>query len=123
MEDLIQLRAFLEKSLLTLCPPLQVRKNEALLFELAGTKETMQGKQLVSGLYFASVIPKPKDVRFYFFPIYTNPEEFEWISTGMKKYLKGKSCFHFKKFDNELQDEFLKLINHGLMIYRKKGLI
>ncbi|WP_075352162.1 hypothetical protein [Algoriphagus marinus] len=123
MEDLIQLRAFFEKSLLTFCPPLQVRKNEAMLFEVAGTKETMQGKQLVSGLYFASVIPKPKDVRFYFFPIYTNPEEFEWISPAMKKCLKGKSCFHFKKLDFELQNEFLKMISHGVLLYGEKGLI
>jgi len=123
MEDLIQLRAFLEKSLQAYCPPLQVRKNEPLLFEVAGKKETMQGKQLVSGLYFASIIPKPKDVRFYFFPIYTNPEEFEWISPAMKKCLKGKSCFHFKKLDPTLQEEFLKMINHGVKHYNEEGLI
>ena len=36
-------------------------------FEVTGTVETMQGKKKVDGIYFSSVVPKPKDVRFYFF--------------------------------------------------------
>ena len=54
--------------LLTLhTPPLQVRTHTDTNFEVAGTRATMQGKQQVDGIYFASVVPKPQDIRLYFF--------------------------------------------------------
>ncbi len=58
-------------------PPLQVKYDNEKGFEVAGTKETIQGKQKVNELYFGSIIPKPKDIRLYFFPIYTDPDQFE----------------------------------------------
>ena len=45
-------------------PTLRIRKDEPKVLELCGKKEVMQGKQKVDGYYFASVVPKPKDVRF-----------------------------------------------------------
>ena len=75
-------------------PPLQIRKDNAATFEVAGTKEAMQGKQKEDGFYFRSVVPKPKNIRLYYFPIYTYPSSFEDISLELRKCLKGKSCFH-----------------------------
>lgn len=54
-------------------PPLRVRKESNELVEVCVTKSVMQGKQKVDGFYLASVMPKPKDIRFYFFTIYTHP--------------------------------------------------
>ena len=103
-------------------PPLQVRKDNENVFEVAGTKEAMQGKQKVDGFYFGSVIPKPKDIRLYYFPIYTHVDEFA-LSPELKKCLKGKSCFHIKKLSPELLEEIKSMIQHGVEIYLKADLI
>ncbi|XLS29562.1 hypothetical protein ACJD0Z_01790 [Flavobacteriaceae bacterium M23B6Z8] len=104
-------------------PPLRIRKNSDDVFEVCGTKEAMQGKKKVDGFYFASVIPKPKDVRFYFFPIYTHPEHFTELSDSLRKMLKGKSCFHLKHLDNSLLDEIKNMVKTGIAVYSKDQLI
>ncbi len=103
--------------------PLQIRKDEENVLEAAGTIPTMQGKQKVDGFYFASVMPKPKDVRLYFFPIYTDVQNFEHIAPTLRKCLKGKSCFHIKKLDESLQEEITKMIATGIKIYQEKKLL
>ena len=103
--------------------PLQIRKDEENVLEAAGTIPTMQGKQKVDGFYFASVMPKPKDVRLYFFPIYTDAQNFEHIPPTLRKCLKGKSCFHIKKLDESLQQEITEMIATGVKIYQEKKIL
>lgn len=102
---------------------LQVRKDDSSGLEVAGTIPTMQGKQKVDGIYFASVIPKPKDCRLYFFPIYTDVEEFTDIDPALRKCLKGKSCFHIKKMDVSLEVSISAMIDKGIEVYQEKGLL
>lgn len=92
-------------------------------FQVIGTIPTMQGKQKVPGFYFATVMPKPKDVRFYYFPIYTHKEEVGEISERLQKALKGKSCFHIKKWDDEMKSELFNLIDKGIQVYKDSGLL
>ncbi|MEP0263755.1 hypothetical protein [Dokdonia sp.] len=103
--------------------PLQLRKDDESGLEAAGTIPTMQGKQKVDGIYFASVMPKPKDARLYFFPIYTDATHFENIAPELRKCLKGKSCFHIKKLDKGLQEEITKMIVTGIKVYQEKGIL
>jgi len=123
MMDLGDIQASLHELLKAHVPPLKVRKDNEQVLELAGTKETMQGKQKVDGYYFASVVPKSKDIRLYYFPIYTHPHEFLWISDQLRKCLKGKSCFHFKNLDEQLLIEIGKMIDKGVDLYVLEGLI
>lgn len=109
--------------LLTLhTPPLQVRVQNETTFEVAGTKPGMQGKQKVAGYYFATVMPKLKDCRLYFFPLYTHTDAFD-LSPALKKCLKGKTCFHIKKLSEELETEIKELIAQGVALYEADGLI
>ena len=103
-------------------PMLRVRKDEPNVLEMCGKKEVMQGKQKVDGYYFASVVPKPKDIRMYYFPIYTHSDAFS-PSDELKKSLKGKSCFHIKKLSAELEDEITEMVKMGAELYNKEGLI
>ena len=103
-------------------PALQIRVHTEKNFEAAGTIPAMQGKKKVDGYYFASVMPKPKDIRLYFFPIYTHASEFK-LSDNLQKCLKGKSCFHIKKMDEDLQNEIEAMIGKGVELYKKDGLI
>src|SRR5690606_40830713 len=120
--ELSNLQSKLKELLAAQCPPLQIRKNDEKVFEVAGTKPAMQGKQKVDGYYFASIMPKPKDVRFYFFPIYTHADTFT-LSADLQKMLKGKSCFHLKKIDTPLLAEITDMIKTGVELYKKDGLI
>jgi len=90
--------------------------------EMIGTFPVQQGKQNVPGHYFASTSLKPKDVRLYFFPIYTHPEAFK-LSEALQKMLKGKSCFHINQLDDELTKELKQMIAQGVRLYKKDGLI
>ncbi len=120
--DLTEIQTTLKDLLKAQAPALRVRHDEEKKFESCGTKEVMQGKQKVDGHYFASVIPKPKDIRLYFFPIYTHVDQFD-ISAEAKKALKGKSCFHIKKLSPELEVEIKGMIEKGVALYKKDGLI
>lgn len=113
----------LKSHLLSFVPPLQVRIDIDSNFELAGTKEVIQGRKKVEGHYFANIVPKPKDVRLYFFPIYTHPASFPNLSPALTKCLKGKSCFHIKKLSPELEQEIYTMIKKGVEVYQYDELI
>lgn len=117
----------IQKGLITILsnqiPPLRIRKNNDEVFEVCGTREAMQGRQKVDGFYFASVVPKPKDIRLYYFPIYTHPEQFKDLSPTLRKMLKGKSCFHLKNLDQILLEEIEKMIQKGISLYLKDELL
>ena len=70
IKDIKQIQVILSGLLKEHIGPLRIRKENEQVLELCGTIEAMQGKQKVDGIYFASVVPKPKDIRLYFFPIY-----------------------------------------------------
>lgn len=113
----------MENELNKLSPEIKERKRNDLMIEYAGTKEVMQGKQKVDGHYFSTLMKKPKDVRFYFFPIYTHASEFKKISSDLKKLLKGKSCFHLKNLDQNISSEICGLIIKGVELYKRDNLI
>lgn len=123
MTSLPDIQKAIQKVFKTHVPPLRIRKDNENVFEVAGTIEVMQGKQKVDGFYFGSVVPKPNDIRLYYFPIYTHASEFDWISDELRKSLKGKSCFHIKKLDKELLLDIEKMIKKGVDLYLKDSLI
>lgn len=104
-------------------PPLRVRKETTAELEVCGTIPAMQGRKKVDGFYFASVVQKPKDIRFYFFPIYTHVDKYGPLSSEMKKCLKGKSCFHFKTLDAALEKELRDMVALGIELYQNDKLI
>ncbi len=119
--EIAEIRESLKNTLEDFLEPLKVRVNKPSNFEVNGTIEAPQGKKMVKGIYFSSVVPKEKDVRFYFHPAYTHPEEFENISDRLKKFKKGKSCFHVKYLDKELEIEIKQMVSKAIDIYRKDG--
>ena len=92
-------------------------------FEVTGTIEAMQGKKKVDGFYFASVVPKEKDVRFYFFPTYTHTEKLGPLPDDLRKALKGKSCFHMKYMDDQMESNLKDLVKRSVILYKEDGLL
>ena len=120
--EIPEIHQILKSLLLEQVPPLRVKQATETNFEVTGTREAMQGRQKVDGFYFASLVPKPKDIRFYFFPLYTDPDAFE-LSAELKKMLKGKTCFHIRKLDEALIAEIREMIAKGVKIYAAKNLV
>lgn len=120
--DLKEIEETLRAILKSHVPTLRVRKDEPNVLEVCGRKEVMQGKQKVDGYYFASIVPKPKDIRLYYFPIYTHPKAFS-PTEELKKCLKRKSCFHVKKLSPELETEIAEMVKTGVELYDEDGLI
>jgi hypothetical protein len=121
--DLVLIQSTIQNLFRMYVPPLCISKDNEQVFEVSGTKETMQGRKKVDGYYFGSVVPKPGDIRLYYFPIYTHVKKFHWISDELRKCLKGKSCFHIKKMSPSLEAEISKMIKTGIELYRKENLI
>ncbi len=123
MKDLIEIKQFLIDCIKKHQVVLQFDEKENQL-EAKGTLPAMQGKQKVDGFYFASIVPKPKDVRLYFFPLYTHADQFKSkLSAPLAKMLKGKTCFHLKNLDPEVQKEIQEMIDNGIKSYQKDGLL
>lgn len=83
-------------------------------FELAGRK--------FSECYFSGTVVQKTMVAFYFFPYYTHPQHFT-IPDAIKKNLKGKSCFNFKKLNEAQEKAIMQLLAEGEALYKKGGLL
>ena len=68
--------------------------------------------------YFSGTVIQKKMVSFYFFPIYTHPARFV-LPAPIKKNLKGKNCFNFKKLDDEQEKAIAQLLKEGEALYKK----
>src|ERR1700710_1226911 len=80
-------------------PPMNIAKDKEGVFELMGNKPVPYGskKTIVPGMYFSSVVARKDMISFYFFPIYYHTDDFIGLIPTMSKFLKGKTCFNFKK--------------------------
>jgi len=97
-----------------------VEKDSGEVYQVRGTIPTMQGKKKVDGMYFATIMKKAMDVRYYFFPLYTHPDNFSFMTDELRALLKGKTCFHLKPASVDVKD-VKALIQNGVEIYRREG--
>lgn len=119
-----EIQEFLKESLKAHQPTLKITVDKPTQLEVTGTVPIMQGKQKVDGIYFGSVIPKPKDIRLYFFPMYTHRDKlFDDLSPELRKSLKGKSCFHIKDITPKMQTEIKEMIRKSVVLYQNDGLL
>lgn len=100
-------------------PPLAVMMETSDRYDLYSAKEVEIKNRSYKEIYFGSVILKPKYTGFYFMPIYLFPEMLNDIPETLKKLQTGKSCFHIKKFDEEIFYAIENLMKAGFAIYKK----
>ena len=114
----------LKKHLEACCPPM-VRNNKGsdIGYEIMGNKEVPYGykKEMVPGMYFASVVMRKDSVNFYFFPCYMYPEEFSVLAPALFKCLKRKTCFHVKKEEQVVDKELKAILKKGIQFWKKAG--
>lgn len=69
----------------------------------------------------ASLVLQKAYVGFYFMPIYIDPKLRGKLPPRLTKLLKGKSCFHITKLDDDLLDDIEIALNAGVKCFRGRG--
>lgn len=113
----------LKKALDKCSPPMVAKENlSAMTCELIGNKPVPYGydKKIIPGMYFASVAQRKDSVAFYFFPSYMNAGMKD-VAPSLYKFLKGKTCFHFKKEEDVNEKELNALLKSGIAAWKKAG--
>ena len=99
-------------------------KDKEGVFELMGNKPMLSygsKKTMVPGMYFCSVLTRKDMISFHFFPIYYHMADYIDLIPAMAKYLKGKTCFNFKKAEQVDVKELNALLKKGVAAWKKQG--
>ena len=102
-------------------PPLVVATNSVDgSYEVIGNHPVPYGydKKMVPGMFFASIVHRKDSVAFHYFPIYMNPGLLE-IAPTLNKFLKGKTCYHFKEEAQVIETELNLLLEEGIKAWKK----
>ena len=67
--------------------------------------------------WFAAALIQRGYVGFYFMPVKTDKEKKEVFKPELLKCLKGKSCFHIKKMDNEISKQIAESLDSNFGIW------
>jgi hypothetical protein len=117
--------AALREELARFVPPLEARtgtvrdKDDYLV---SAPKEAIRRGRKYPETYFAGVIVQKAYVGFYFMPVGAG-EQSRIFAPELLGFLKGKSCFHFKRLDGELLAEVGVALDRGFALYRERGWI
>jgi len=71
-------------------------------------------------LWFASALVQKGYVGFYYMPVYGDNEVKKLIKPELLKCLKGKACFHIKKFDPEIFLQVKEALKIGYECWQKR---
>ena len=96
--------------------------HEQHAYALRGNKPVPYGydKKIIPGMFFASISHSKDSVAFHFFPCYMDPMMKD-VAPTLYKFLKGKTCFHFKKLENINDKELKALLKKGINNWVKAG--
>ena len=71
--------------------------------------------------WLGGVEVKKNHVSAHLIPVYAHPELLAGASDPLKKRMQGKSCFNFKKMDEELLTELETLVDRGVAAFEADG--
>lgn len=100
---------------------LSVKKNEDGYYDLWSIKDIEIEGRKKKEVFFAGLIIQKSYVGFYFMPIYTDTDLTKVFKPELLKHLKGKSCFHIKKLDEELKCQISDALEVGFELYKERG--
>jgi hypothetical protein len=72
-------------------------------------------------VYFAGLIAQKSYVGLYYMPVYAEPERKKLFAPELLNLLKGKSCFHVKRLDDELLAQIRDALGAGRRLYEERG--
>jgi hypothetical protein len=104
-------------------PPLVNRADDDSHFDLWSVKDLVIEGRKRKDVFFAGVTIQKNFVGFYFMPVYVDTEIKNLFAPELLKLLKGKSCFHIKKLDEQLLGQINQALSEGFELYKQRGWI
>jgi len=96
---------------------LVIKHDEHGLLYLVSPVNDARGQEL----YFGGTQIKKNYVSYHLMAVYMNPVLLDGISDQLRKRMQGKSCFNFKKLDQELFTELDQLTQKSLVWFKDKA--
>lgn len=121
MVDLQSIFTTIKKELAAYHPPFQPKNNTERYYDLWSFKDLVIEGRERKEVFFAGTIIQKGYVGFYFMPVYAEPEIKALFKPELLKLLKGKSCFHVKKLDEELINQIMQALADGYKWYQQRG--
>ncbi len=90
---------------------------------LISKKPVEIGEKKYDDIWFASALIQKGYVGFYYMPIYMIKEIKDALPAELLKCLKGKSCFHIKRYDENIFSQIDQALLLGFNAFIKKGWI
>jgi len=122
-KELVQIFNRLKKILQKFENPLKPKFDLDSKYDLWSFKNIEIDGRKRKEMFFAGFIIQSSYVGFYYMPIYTDTSLKEIFKPGLLKLLKGKSCFHIKKLDAELELQIEEALQKGYDLYKKRNWI
>ena len=99
-------------------PPFNARVDDVSRYDLWSEKQVSIADRKYNDVYFSGLIIQSNYVGFYFMPLYIEPQIKGKLKPELLKLLKGKTCFHIKKLDDELVTQLRETLETGFKIYK-----
>ena len=101
--------------------PLEVRTDAKGGYHLWSVKNIVVEGRKRKEVYFAGVVPQKGYIGFYYMPVYTNPEQKEFLKPELLSLLKGKSCFYVRRLDPVIKRQIKDALASGFRLYKQRG--
>lgn len=121
MNDLETTFAALRELLISYRPPLISKVDDPSHFDLWSVKDVEIEGRKRKEIFFAGVTIHKNFVGFYFMPVYVDSEVKQFFAPELLKLLKGKSCFHVRQLDAQLEEYIDQALRTGFELYNKRG--
>ena len=122
-ENLVDIFQKLKRILMEYEDPLKSKFDLDSKYDLWSFKEIEIVGRKRKEVNFATLIIHSKHVGFYFMPIYSDADLKEVFDPELLSTLKGKSCFHIKNLDEQMETQIRKALKIGYDLYNERGWI
>lgn len=122
-DDRLQIFNKLKSILSKYSPPLTATSNFEGRYELVSKKPIEFMGRKKTEIYFGAAIIQANYVGLYLMHVYVSAEYLKKIAPELGKTLKGKSCFHIKKLDENLIKQIETAVKDGIECYKKLNFI
>jgi len=102
-------------------PPFVPKTSSDRYFDLWSLKPLVIEGRKKKEVFFAGVIIQKNYVGFYYMPVYIETEIKALFEPELLARLKGKSCFHIKKLDDQLVEQIKAALRTGFELYQQRG--
>ena len=107
--------------LATYQPPFEPKHDDGRYYDLWSFKPLVIDGRKRTEVFFAGLIIQKYHLGFYFMPIYVDTSLSAIFEPELLGLLKGKSCFHIKKLDEQITAQIRSALVMGFNLYKERS--